>query len=250
MFGMTVSEVVHESVKADHRLGLMSNARMREFDLMCLSDFKNLPAREIRRARTSNKMSQDLFADCLQVSKHTLQKWEQGKAKPGGAALCLLYLAIDKKSHLHVACRRRHSHEAACLPPVRQFTPNQIKHLRIENRATHWIFAICLNVDVTTVQRWEQGKSKPNGPALRLLNLVADKGLDFLVAHKGPVAPPLNVQKARAGSGKKAKRNSNQKALDQETLDQKALDQETLDQKTRKTRSNPEKPRSDMKAVA
>ena len=151
MFGMTISEVVHETTKGLYGSGGLSDARMREYDLMCLSDFKNLPAREIRRVRTGNKMSLDLFADYLQVSKHTLQKWEQGKAKP-------------------------------------------------------------------------------NGPSLRLLNLVADKGLDFLVAHKGPVVPPLNVQKAKADSDKKAKRGNVQKAG--------------------KTRSNPERSRRDMKAVA
>ena len=235
MLGMTTSEVIHSGAKGSYRIGCMSDEEMRMYDLMCLSDFKNLPAREIRCARTGSKMSLDLFADCLQVSRSTLQKWEQGKAKPDGAALCLLHLAIDKKSHLHVACRRRHSHEAACLPPVRELTASQIRDIRARSQAESWLFAMCLNVDVTTVQRWEQGKAKPNGPALRLLNLVADKGLDFLVAHKGPVAPPLNVQKARAGSDKKVKRNSNQK---------------TLDQETGKTRSNPERSRSSMKAVA
>ena len=228
MFGMTISEVVHESVKADHRLGLMSDEEMRWFDRSCLSNFESLPAREIRRARTGNKMSLDLFTDYLQVSKCTLRKWEQGK--PKGAALCLLHLAIDRESLPHVACRRRHSHEATCLPPVRKLTASQIRDIRTRNEADAYIFSVCLNVNVTTVRRWEQGKAKPNGPALRLLNLVADKGLDFLVAHKGPVAPPPNVQKARAGSDRKVKRNSNQKAG--------------------KTRSNPERSRRDMKAVA
>ena len=220
MFGMTISEVVHDSAKGSYRIGMMSDEEMRWYDRSCLSKFKSLPAREIRRARTGNKMSLDLFADYLQVSKCTLRKWEQGK--PKGAALCLLHLAIDKKSLPHVACRKRHSHEATCLPPVRKLTASQIRDIRTRNEADAYIFSVCLNVNVTTVRRWEQGKAKPNGPALRLLNLVADKGLDFLVAHKGPVAPPLNVQKARAGSDKKA----------------------------RKTRPNQGRSHRDMKAVA
>ena len=235
MFGMTISEVVHEDVKGSYRIGMMSDEEMRWYDRSCLSKFKSLPAREIRRARTGNKMSLDLFADYLQVSKCTLRKWEQGKPKPRGAALCLLHLAIDKKSLPHVACRRRHSHETACLPLVRKLTASQIRDIRTRNEADAYIFSVCLNVNVTTVRRWEQGKAKPNGPALRLLNLVADKGLDFLVAHKGPVAPPPNVQKARAGSDKKAKRGN---------------DQKTLDQETGKARPNPERSRSGMKAVA
>ena len=203
MFGMTISEVVHEDAKTDHRLGLISDEDMRWYDLSCLSNFKSLPAREIKCARTGNKMSRGLFANCLQVSKRTLQKWEQGKAKPGGAALCLLHLAINKKSLPHLACRRRHTHETACLLPVRKLTASQIKDIRTRNHVDAYLFSVCLNVNVTTVQRWEQGKAKPNGPSLRLLNLVADKGLDFLVAHKGPMAPPLNVQKAKAENDRK-----------------------------------------------
>jgi putative transcriptional regulator len=30
------------------------------------------------------------------------------------------------------------------------------------------------------VQKWEQGQKKPNGPSLKLLNLVNDKGLAAL----------------------------------------------------------------------
>ncbi len=32
----------------------------------------------------------------------------------------------------------------------------------------------------TTVQKWEQGQKKPNGPSLKLLNLVAKKGMQIL----------------------------------------------------------------------
>ena len=32
----------------------------------------------------------------------------------------------------------------------------------------------------STVQKWEQGQKKPNGPSLKLLNLVAERGLEAL----------------------------------------------------------------------
>ena len=32
----------------------------------------------------------------------------------------------------------------------------------------------------TVVQKWEQGQKKPNGPSLKLLNLVQNKGLEAL----------------------------------------------------------------------
>jgi len=42
------------------------------------------------------------------------------------------------------------------------------------------VFAAYLNTSKSTVQKWEQGQKKPNGPSLKLLNLVAKKGLDVL----------------------------------------------------------------------
>ncbi len=37
-----------------------------------------------------------------------------------------------------------------------------------------------LNTSLSTVQQWEQGKKHPNGPSLKLLNIVDQKGLDAL----------------------------------------------------------------------
>jgi len=71
--------------------------------------------------------------------------------------------------------------DAMCLPPVKAFTAEQIKSIRIKNRASQGVFAAYLNTSKSTVQKWEQGVKKPNGPSLKLLNLVADKGLDVLV---------------------------------------------------------------------
>jgi len=40
------------------------------------------------------------------------------------------------------------------------------------------VFAAYLNTGKSTVQKWEQGQKRPNGPSL--LNLVAEKGLEVL----------------------------------------------------------------------
>ncbi|GGA42546.1 helix-turn-helix domain-containing protein [Dyella nitratireducens] len=71
--------------------------------------------------------------------------------------------------------------DALCLPPVKDFTPAQIKRLRLRCRASQAVFAAYLNTSPSTVQKWEQGQKHPNGPSLKLLNLVASKGLEALI---------------------------------------------------------------------
>ena len=70
--------------------------------------------------------------------------------------------------------------DALCLPPVKQYTPAQIKRIRAKNKASQAVFAAYLNTSPSTVQKWEQGQKKPNGPSLKLLNLVDQKGLETL----------------------------------------------------------------------
>ena len=70
--------------------------------------------------------------------------------------------------------------DAMCLPKIKTLTANQIKRLRLKNKASQAVFAAFLNTSVSTVQKWEQGQKKPNGPSLKLLNLVAEKGLEVL----------------------------------------------------------------------
>jgi len=71
--------------------------------------------------------------------------------------------------------------DVLCLPPVKDYTPSQIKRIRLANRASQGVFAAYLNTSASTVQKWEQGQKKPNGPSAKLLNLVERKGLAALV---------------------------------------------------------------------
>ncbi len=73
-----------------------------------------------------------------------------------------------------------HEFDALCLTPVKNLSAAQIKQLRRRNKASQAVFAAYLNTSPSTVQKWEQGKKKPNGPSLKLLNLVQDKGLEAL----------------------------------------------------------------------
>jgi putative transcriptional regulator len=47
---------------------------------------------EIQKARERLGMSQDQFAATFHLSASTVRKWEQGQAKPSGAAAVLLWL--------------------------------------------------------------------------------------------------------------------------------------------------------------
>ena len=70
--------------------------------------------------------------------------------------------------------------DAICLPPVKEYTATQIKRLRMKHKASQAVFAAYLNTSKSTIQKWEQGQKKPNGPSLKLLNLVEKKGLQAL----------------------------------------------------------------------
>lgn len=71
--------------------------------------------------------------------------------------------------------------DALCLPPVKEYSARQIKSIRLKHKASQAVFAAYLNTSKSTVQKWEQGQKKPNGPSLKLLNLVEQKGLEALV---------------------------------------------------------------------
>lgn len=71
--------------------------------------------------------------------------------------------------------------DALCLPDVKVYSASQIRRIRLTNRASQAVFAAYLNTSPSTVQKWEAGQKKPNGPSLRLLNIVDKKGLEALV---------------------------------------------------------------------
>lgn len=74
------------------------------------------------------------------------------------------------------------SFDAKCLPPVKKFTPRQIKQIRLREKISQPVFAEYLNASPSTIKKWETGEKHPTGPALKLLNLVAEKGLDVLTS--------------------------------------------------------------------
>ena len=70
--------------------------------------------------------------------------------------------------------------DALCLPSIKTYTPKQIQSIRLRYRASQAVFAAYLNTAPSTVQKWEHGSKHPNGPSLKLLNIVDRKGLEAL----------------------------------------------------------------------
>jgi|TARA_R110002072_G_scaffold28000_2_gene90577 putative transcriptional regulator len=96
----------------------------------------------------------------------------------------ILDMVHDSAKDLHAAGVMKETtlreFDALCLPPIKEYTAVQIKRIRTKNKASQAVFAAYLNTGKSTVQKWEQGQKKPSGPSLKLLNLVAEKGLAVL----------------------------------------------------------------------
>lgn len=64
-----------------------------------------------------------------------------------------------------------------CLTPVESLTPEEIRRIRTKEKASQAVFARYLNVTTGLVSQWERGEKHPRGASLKLLTLVAKKGL-------------------------------------------------------------------------
>ena len=71
--------------------------------------------------------------------------------------------------------------DAFCPPTVREFSAEDIKRLREKLKFSQPVFAHHLHTTASTVRKWEQGETRPAGPALKLLNVIADKGLKAII---------------------------------------------------------------------
>lgn len=57
---------------------------------------------------------------------------------------------------------------------VKNFTPQQIKKVRMVANMTQKTFAACIGVSPKSVEAWEGGRSRPDGAARRMLGLMRD----------------------------------------------------------------------------
>jgi putative transcriptional regulator len=69
-----------------------------------------------------------------------------------------------------------------CLPEVKELSPREIKDIRLREKVSQAVFAKFLNTSSSTIRQWEQGDKHPRGTSLRLLTLIAEKGLKVLLS--------------------------------------------------------------------
>lgn len=77
--------------------------------------------------------------------------------------------AVDK--------RTMKAFDAMCLTPVEVLSPADIRAIRLREKVSQSVFARYLNVTTGIVSQWERGEKHPRGASLKLLTLVAKKGL-------------------------------------------------------------------------
>lgn len=70
--------------------------------------------------------------------------------------------------------------DAMCLTPVEPLSADEIRALREREQVSQPVFAHYLNVRKDAVSKWERGEKRPDGPSLKLLNLVKAKGLQAI----------------------------------------------------------------------
>jgi putative transcriptional regulator len=56
-----------------------------------------------------------------------------------------------------------------------QFDPADIKSIRRSLKKSQSEFALMIGVSVSTLQNWEQGRRRPEGPARALLKIAAER---------------------------------------------------------------------------
>lgn len=90
-------------------------------------------------------------------------------------------MATSLAMHGMIDKRRMRDFDALCRLSINQMAPKRIKALRLEAKLSQAVFAAVLNTSVSTVQKWEIGDKKPSGPSLKLLDLIARKGIDVVL---------------------------------------------------------------------
>ncbi len=78
---------------AGEEIGLKLLRSVREMKAQKFARVTQVAVNDVVEARQSTGMSQAEFASALQISKRTLQEWEQGRRAPSGAAQALVRIA-------------------------------------------------------------------------------------------------------------------------------------------------------------
>ncbi|WP_439287231.1 helix-turn-helix domain-containing protein [Lonepinella sp. BR2357] len=96
---------------------------------------------------------------------------------------------IDQQIHEHVTElyhlgifdeKTMKEFDERCLTPIAPLSSNEICEIREKEGISQGTFAHHLNVSKSLVSAWERGVKKPSGAALKLLNIVQQKGLNAI----------------------------------------------------------------------
>ena len=71
-----------------------------------------------------------------------------------------------------VGSLRKRTRTLLPVTPVVRYKPEEIKALRIRLQFTQTYFGMLMGVSLKTIQAWEAGTNKPNGAALRVLQVL------------------------------------------------------------------------------
>lgn len=58
------------------------------------------------------------------------------------------------------------------IEPLAHYTAEDIKRIRMSTDLTQRMFASFMGVSVKTVEAWESGRNRPEGPACRILAMI------------------------------------------------------------------------------
>jgi putative transcriptional regulator len=100
-----------------------------------------------------------------------------GKHYESDALAAVHETALDLREAGVIDKRTMKAFDEMCLTPVEDLTPEQIREIRLREKASQAVFARYLNVTTGLVSQWERGEKHPRGASLKLLTLVARKGL-------------------------------------------------------------------------
>ncbi len=88
-------EAIHSAATALHAAGVVDENAMREYDAGCFKP-PSFTARDVQRIRRKERISQEVLARYMGITKATVARWESAHTKPSPMAQRLLKV-IDEQ---------------------------------------------------------------------------------------------------------------------------------------------------------
>ena len=72
----------------------------------------------------------------------------------------------------HAQGKRKLRSHTLTVEPVKEYSAAEIKNIRTTLGMAQSVFAVSLGVSKKTVEAWEAGRNRPEGPARRILGMI------------------------------------------------------------------------------